>query len=914
MNFRNLFVDHGSTATASSTAGRLVDTSDGKAAPPLSDWAGGATSTTPARTEPAPPENGSDQEGPALLGEGRSRNLRILLAIAFVGTLASGAVIVASRINIFLGGTLLAALLAIRLWTVRRYLARRLTAEAALWRAESALRVQERETALAAERAHRQAAQFNRDVLDSLSTSIAVLDQEGRLVVVNEAWGRAAAQRAAGLIAGALGANYLAACARAADRVGNELASQVQKGIREVLSGTRADFEVEYLGGVVTQQLRFRLQVRPLAAIGRGVVLAHEDITAGHAVQEKLRLFRNLVDQSNDTIEVIDPDTGRFLDVNAKGPADLGYTREEYLARHVFDIDKSIPPEGWSNIVDRMRSAGFVSGEGTHQRKDGSDFPIEFNAKVVRLDRDYVVTVVRDITDRRRAEQRVREQAAMLDLARDAIIVRRFSDHMITFWNKGAERIYGWTPAEAIGQCGGDFISIDPAKFEEVASALLEHEEWRGEIAQRTKGGRCLTVSTRATLVRDAHGTPQSVLLINTDVTEQKELETRFLRAQRMQSIGTLASGIAHDLNNILCPILMTAPMLRRNLPSESQEEIVSNIITSARRGSEIVKQVLAFGRGLRGERRPLAVASVIEESLQIVAETFPKQIEVQRAFPANLWSVVGDATQLQQVVINLCVNARDAMPEGGVLRVTVTNLELSAQDATRLPGATPGPNVLVEVSDSGIGIAQEMQEQIFEPFFTTKPHGKGTGLGLSTVLGIVQGHGGHIGVTSEPQRGSTFRLHLPAVPALACRDEGSKDVALPIGAGECVLIVDDEAQVRESARLVLELYGYRTLLAGDGVEALAVLAERRDSVAVLLTDLMMPNMDGLALIRAVAQVAPHLPIVPSTGLETPRYVDELALFQTSPLLIKPYAPESLLHAISGALSSPVRALAAQVE
>jgi len=756
-----------------------------------------------------------------------------------------------------------------------------------------------------------------------------------------------------------------------------------------------------------------------------------EDITQHRQAREELQLFRNLVDQSTDTFEIIDPETARFLDVSARGPADLGCTRDEYLALRVFDIDPGMTPSIWAGAVERMRSSGSIQRESSHRRMDGTLYPIEVSAKLVRLEREYVVATIRDITvrkqaeehlhereamlanaqrigrmgswsldlrsgrltwsdatcdlfgiapgefdgtfdhfwsfvlpedrppcdaehtrispahptldaeyrirrpdgevrwmyergniefdaagnqvrrsgmvmditERKRAEHRVQELAAMLDLAHDAIFVRRFSDQVISFWNKGAERLYGWTSQEAIGRNVVDLNLVTPEKLQSIQSALLQTDGWRGEIKQAAKDGRSITVSTRATLVRDARGEPELVLVINTDTTGQKELEARFLRAQRMESIGTLASGVAHDLNNILAPILMSATLLRRQLSPEAHRDIVETIELSASRGAQVVKQVLTFGRGVDGERRPMQVASVIKELVKMMSETFPKDIVVQSSLPHDLWLVVGDATQLHQVLLNLFVNARDAMPHGGELRVFASNCELDETHAGMLPGATPGPNVLLEIRDRGTGIPPEIREQIFDPFFTTKEPGMGTGLGPSTVLGIVKSHGGHVGVISEPGEGTTFQIHLPAVRDAAADVADATLDAPPLGHGECVLVVDDEERVRKSVRMVLEAHGYTALLASDGIDALAVFAKHHGTIAVVLTDLMMPHMDGVAFIRAVRRIAPRVPIVASTGLGTKKQLAELKQTNINALLTKPYGVESLLCTIRDVLS-----------
>ncbi len=381
-----------------------------------------------------------------------------------------------------------------------------------------------------------------------------------------------------------------------------------------------------------------------------------------------------------------------------------------------------------------------------------------------------MVGVARDITQSKEAdaalresERRFREQAEMLDHAHDAIIVRDIFTRRITFWNQGAERMYGWSASEAMGRDVAEMIDGDPAIADLVAEKLIEPGEWDGEARHGSKAGKELIVSSHATLVRDAEGAPKSVLAINIDITAQKKLEEQFLRAQRMESIGTLASGVAHDLNNILAPILMSAPLLRTDLPPDLRERIVTTIESSAQRGADIVKQVLTFARGVEGERVLVQPKHLINEMAMIVQQTFPKNIAVRPRYAENCWAIEGDPTQLHQVLLNLCVNARDAMPNGGELVMTLENFTVDEQYAGMTPGSTSGPYVVIGVSDTGTGIPREIINKIFDPFFTTKEVGKGTGLGLSTVIGIVKSHGGFLTVESEEDRGTTFKVFLPA-------------------------------------------------------------------------------------------------------------------------------------------------------
>jgi len=514
------------------------------------------------------------------------------------------------------------------------------------------------------------------------------------------------------------------------------------------------------------------------------------------------------------------------------------------------------------------------------------------------------VAVVRDITERVIAEQRLHEHAALLDIARDAIMVRDL-DHSILYWNRGAESVYGWTKAEAMGSNGVNLLGTNPEKYEAAYQAMLETGEWSGELRQVSKKGAPVIVVSRWTLLRDAEGKPKSMLSINTDVTEHKKLEEQFLRAQRLESIGTLASGVAHDLNNILAPILMAAPVLREEIPRELRDSILANIEASAQRGADIVKQVLTFARGAEGERLPVQPAHLIKDMAHIAEETFPRSIRIRSKCEPLVWPIEADPTQMHQVLLNLCVNARDAMPDGGDLVLSAENLLIDEHLSTMIPGSKPGPYVLLEVSDSGTGIPGEILDKIFDPFFTTKAAEKGTGLGLSTTIGIVKSHGGVINVTSDVGIGTTFKVYLPAA-----RDART-DVAVeeggnlpPRGHGELLLVVDDEQGIREMAQLILQNHGYRVLAAADGTEALTIFAQQREEIKTVITDVMMPHLDGVTLVRALRKMEPKIAIIASTGRSDEARVKQLSALNVPLMLIKPYTKQTLLAAVRDALAA----------
>jgi PAS domain S-box-containing protein len=367
-----------------------------------------------------------------------------------------------------------------------------------------------------------------------------------------------------------------------------------------------------------------------------------------------------------------------------------------------------------------------------------------------------------EISLRNLAEQRIREQAELLNKARDAIIVTDLEGR-ITFWNQGAERISGWASAEVVGRSPEEVLGVGfHARIDEARKALAEIGEWHGELLLHDRNLKALVVEVSMTLIKDNAGRPKARLSIGTDVTAKKNLEEQFLRVQRLESIGMLASGIAHDLNNILAPILMGAPMLRDQISNPVHNRIIANFERSAERGTALVRQILNFAQGVGGAHQRVELAPILRDTRDVIAETFPKGIKLVDSIPANLWPITGNPTQIQQVVLNLCVNARDAMPSGGKLSLFAENRFLDEASARSIAGAKPGTWVVLHVGDTGMGIPEEVLASIWEPFFTTKGPGKGTGLGLSTVRGIVNDHGGFVSLTTHPGRGTIFQVYLP--------------------------------------------------------------------------------------------------------------------------------------------------------
>jgi PAS domain S-box-containing protein len=640
-----------------------------------------------------------------------------------------------------------------------------------------------------------------------------------------------------------------------------------------------------------------------------GLVGISRDITEHKKAEDGIHisasLLRATLESTADGILVVDA-KGKVLDFN-KQFGEMWRLPESVLAtgqdQKLLDyaLEQLTAPEDFLAKVRELYAQPAKESFDTLQFKDGRVFERFSNPQRIG---DRIVGRVwsfRDVTKRVQAEARNREQAALLDNANDAIYVTTL-DYTILYWNRGAERTYGWTSAEALNRRTTELISPDPAATKTLTPVLLKQGSWSGERRQIMKNGGIVEVFSRLTLVRNEQDQPQSVFAINTDITEKKQLEAQFLRAQRLESIGALASGIAHDLNNVLAPILIGAPLLRGMITDQTARHLLKTMETSAQRGADIVRQVLTFARGVEGERVPVQPRHLLAEMEKLAAETFPKDIRLESDAAADLWPVLGDATQLHQALMNLCINARDAMPGGGVLTLQAANIVLSKEAAEKIPGAQPGSFVCLRVTDTGTGIPPEIEAKIFEPFFTTKGVGKGTGLGLSTVLGIVHSHGGFVRVASKVGQGSTFELFLPATTTEQMAVKSATATPWPRAHGEGILVVDDEAAVREVARQALTEFGYRVITTGGGVEALKIFRDRRQEIQLVLTDMMMPEMDGPTLVAALRVLDPAVKIIGTTGMSDTAGMSGLKALALSAMLAKPFTIEKLFKVVREAL------------
>lgn len=495
-------------------------------------------------------------------------------------------------------------------------------------------------------------------------------------------------------------------------------------------------------------------------------------------------------------------------------------------------------------------------------------------------------------------QEQIRRQAELLNQAKDAIFIRNLNQEII-YWNNSAVRIYGWTADEIVGKSAAEMLyKPGSGSREEVWKSVLEKGEWTGELAQVTKAGRQIIVSSHRTLLRDAAGNPNAVLNINTDVTEKKELESQVLRSQRMDSIGALAGGIAHDLNNMLAPILMATELLQSEIADPDQRRMLDTAKSSAQRGADLVKQILQFSRG--GEGLGIVdLRSVEQELVRFIAKTFPPAIRVESDADWDIYPVQGNATQLHQVLLNLCVNARDAMANAGTLRLSVKNRRFSNYLVSGSDQRVSGPFVELTVSDTGPEIPPELRDRIFDPFFTTKPHGKGTGLGLSTVAKIVRDHNGFVEVAAIAGKGATFRVLLPATQPNISTQPKSAAADAPLGHGEWVLLVDDERALLEMTKELLEASNYNVIAASNSAEALLAFKAQREKISVVITDLLMPDIGGQELIANICDRFPETPTICLTGSTDDTTMLHKRVTGATVYLRKPCPTRDLLTALS---------------
>jgi len=648
-------------------------------------------------------------------------------------------------------------------------------------------------------------------------------------------------------------------------------------------------------------ELEIRVQQRT-AELSKTNQSLQNEIAERKRTEQALKLFRMLVDRSNDGIEVIDPETGRFLDINEATVQRLGYSREELLSMSVLDIDTvAINPATWAQHVEGIRQAGFKAFEGQHRRKDGSTFSIEISATYIKMDRDYLIAAVRDITERKRAEKTLRESEDRLRIVTEnarvgLVMVNR--ERRYTFANGAYAEMLGLPSENIVGQRIADVLA--PLYDEQIRPNLdraFAGERVAYELHKLKPGGDCFyAVKYEPTKV---DGEVSLVVVVITDITDQRKLEAQLRQAQKMEAIGQLAGGVAHDFNNILAVIQMQADLLKtsENLSPE-HKEFADEIGAASQRAAALTRQLLLFGRKEKMHQLDLDLNESINNMTKMLRRTIGENIQMQFKFAMQSLFVHADAGMMDQVLMNLAVNARDAMPNGGKLIIETSPVEFDELAATQSAKIIPGSYVCLSVSDTGCGIPPENLQRIYEPFFTTKEVGKGTGLGLATVFGIVQQHQGWINVYSEVGHGTTFRIYLPRLTKMSEQKSAPAALTTMRGGSETILFVEDDAFLRASVRKALSQLGYRVLEAVNGAEALEIWKQHRGEIRLLLTDMVMPGITGKELGERLLKENPKLKIIYSSGYSAEVAGKDFPLEEGVNFLTKPFQAQKLAQTV----------------
>ncbi len=654
-----------------------------------------------------------------------------------------------------------------------------------------------------------------------------------------------------------------------------------------------------------------------------------QEITERKRAEEDLRieraLLRTLVDHLPVAVYVKDT-AGRKTLVNRMDVRNLGVASEaELLGKTDFDILPREQAERFRQDELHVMQTGepMLNRDEFITRPDGTAAWV-LTSKVPLHDATGRVTglvgIGMEITEQRKAMEQLHKLARAVEQSPTSIVIAD-RDGNIEFVNPKFTRVTGYTAEEVLGRNPRILKSGETPveEYKGLWETLSAGREWHGEFHNKRKDGTLFWESASISPVRDAAGKITHFIAVKEDITEQKMTQAKLLRAQRVESIGSLASGIAHDLNNILTPIIMCAPMLQWDNSPENRRDLAQTIESSAQRAAAVVKQLLSFARGKDARKQPVQMRHMVRDMAKLARETFPRSIQIEDECPPNLWPVLADATQLHQVILNLCVNARDAMPAGGKLILRARNVTLDDHYVSMYKEATPGPFVLFQVEDTGVGIPDEMRDRIFESFFTTKGEGEGSGLGLTTVLGIVRDHKGFMTFTTTLGKGTTFDVYLPADPTATPEVEKVKTgEAIPQGHGELILVVDDESAICDTTQRTLERRGYSVLQAHNGIEALAQFSNHQGKVKAVVTDFMMPLMDGVTLCRTLRALSPETPlIVSSGGLFGKPGGDAMRAFKElkiGHILNKPHTAEVLLQALDEELRPPRSAAVAKGE
>lgn len=624
--------------------------------------------------------------------------------------------------------------------------------------------------------------------------------------------------------------------------------------------------------------------------------------------------YRRLFEAARDGILIVDPDTRKIVDVNPYLAGLINRPRDYIIGKEMFEIGLHRDASESQAMFEILRTSGYIRYDDLPlKRCDGLKIEVECVCNLYpEGDHRIIQCNIRDISMRKLSDARLRESEERFRLVARAVsdAVWDLDFRSGSLWRgEGYHRTFGYDTKDGSESVDSWFGHLHPDDALRVTTSFRKavdstSETWHEDYRFKRHDGTYASVQDCGFILREESGRAVRMVGGMRDLTTQKSIEAEYLRAQRLASIGTMAGGIAHDLNNVLAPIMLSIDLLRHDAnPKARHDHILDVIESSANRGAELVRQVLAFTRGMDGERVNMRLAPLLDELGGIIRHTFPRNILIEISMGKALWLVPGHPTQVHQVLLNLAVNARDAMPAGGTLSISVENILIAENSVLLRPQAEAGPYVVIEFTDTGQGMSPEVIERVFEMFFTTKIDGKGTGIGLATVDAIVKRHGGFHTVESKVGQGSTFKIYLPAVHEDATASVLNAGLrSLPSGHGELVLIVDDESSIRDISQQVLEAYGYRVLTAGNGSKAIELFARHSREVVVMITDLMMPILDGADTIAAVRKLSPDLLVIASSGVNTGELFARAKAAGAQHFLEKPYTAETLLELLHNVL------------
>ena len=620
-------------------------------------------------------------------------------------------------------------------------------------------------------------------------------------------------------------------------------------------------------------------------------------------IQDDQSLFTTLINQSNDAIFILDPEMACILYANDKACSNLGYSGDALLGMKIYEFAANVKSvQEWRDWVRQVKTAGSAVIETEQRRKNGSWLPVEINVRFVTLaGGEFMISVARDITERKRAEKILREEQNKLEAVMSAI------GDGITVQDRQFRILYQNAPhREKQGDHVGEVCYSAYQHRDQICKGCLlvtcfaDGRVHRRETSAVTDRGK-LHMEVSASPLRDAEGRIIGGIEVVRDITQRKSLEEQLLHAQKMEAVGQLAGGVAHDFNNILTAIIGYGSLLQMNTGSDDPNRpYIDQVLASAERASKLTRSLLTFSRKQTMQLRTIDLNSIVRDINKLLRPLIGEDVELRVVLAESELTVMADGGQIEQVLMNLTSNAHDAMPQGGRITIETRLADIAEADCETLGIERAGRYVLLSVADTGTGMDDETQKRIFNPFFTTKDPGRGTGLGLAIVYGIVSQHQGTIHVSSKPGGGTTFTIALPyyaAVPDVEPSDEAS-----PLGGDETVLLVEDEAEVRQLLKLVLENAGYAVIEAADGEEGLARFLESQDAIRIVLTDVIMPKKNGRELYESIRAVRSDIKALFMSGYSEEIMQRRGISDQGAYYLPKPVAPDTLLRKIRAVL------------